>query len=178
MRLHHLGHHQAYTDKLNIALRDLRSRGDTGKALVKLGIDTLLSRLDEIPQDLRTAIRNNGGGYVNHDLYWKSMSPPSPNVTNEDGSSTFPPPRRPKDGSAIFGAIVRDFGSFETFQKRFTELSNSVFGSGWVFLYIDGTTKSLKLLTTMNQENPTTLEQNGHHVALMCLDLWEHAFYV
>ena len=181
MRTHHLGHFKAYTDKLNLALRELRNRGGTLKDLAKLGVDTLLARLDEVPEDLRTTIRNNGGGYVNHDLFFKTMAPPSPN--NTDGSA--PAPREPSPDSKVGAAIIRDFGSFSAFKTRFNELANGVFGSGWVFLYVDGSPEhlakgegKLSVMATSNQDNPNILDKNTHHYSILCLDVWEHAYYL
>lgn len=174
---------RTYTDKLNLALRELRNRGGAAKDLAKLGIDTLLSRLDEVPEDLRAPIRNNGGGYVNHDLFWQSMSPPSPNGT--DG--TPPLPREPAPESKIAQAIVRDFGSFAAFRQQFTDMAMGVFGSGWVFLYVDGAAAvagasaapgPLRMRATANQDNPVILDSNAHHLPLMALDLWEHCYYL
>jgi Fe-Mn family superoxide dismutase len=112
---------------------------------VKLGVDTMLARLSDVPEDLRQSIRNNGGGYVNHALYWNCMSPP--NTT--DGAATGL--RVPAEGSKILAAITRDFGSFDAFRTKFTDLATALFGSGWVFLYVDGNTKTLKLMATANQ---------------------------
>ena len=177
MRVHHLGHHAAYTDKLNAALTTLRAKGGHEKELAKLGIDTLLARLDEISDPaLRQAIRNNGGGYTNHDLYWKSLAP-IVNKTLDDGT-LVEEVRQPVKGSNILLAIERDFGSFDQFQRTFNEMANSVFGSGWVFLYVDGNSKTLKLMSTPNQDNPAMIEKNVHHVLLLALDLWEHSYYI
>ena len=126
LRVHHLGHHAAYTKKLNAALATLRSDPAT-KHLAKAGIDTLLRRLDEVDDEaLRTSLRNNGGGYVNHDLFFTSMRP----VADEDG--TIPQP-----SGVLLAAVQHNFGSFDDFQVAFSAAATGVFGSGYAWLTVD-----------------------------------------
>jgi len=185
MRAHHLLHHRAYTDNLNAALREMRNRGGATKELAKLGIDLILARLDEVPQDIRIKIRNNGGGYVNHDLYFRMIMPPLMNRSSDgDGATTSTKQaapllhRSPASNSTILQAIIHDFGSYESFQTQFTDMAKQVFGSGWVFMYLDGESRTLKLMATQNQDNPIILTQNKSHLMLLCLDAWEHAYYI
>ena len=116
MELHHDNHHKAYVDNLNQAL-------DPYPRLAELTAEDLLRRLDQVPEAIRTAIRNNGGGHVNHQFFWDILGP------RTDGA--------PK--GAIADAVKRDFGSFEQFQSLFTDAATKHFGSGWAFLgvYLD-----------------------------------------
>ncbi len=156
MKLHHLRHHQGYADKLNAALSTLRTDPET-KYLAKLGVDSLLrSKLEEVPVSLRGTIRNNGGGYVNHGLFWNSMQPPSETV---------------KMPSLIEREINKAFGSLKSFQHSFTKAGMGVFGSGWVFLIYDGVRQSLTIETTANQDIPKGFP-------ILALDVWEHAYYL
>jgi len=178
---------QTYTDKLNAALFTLRERGGAAKELAKRGVDAILTRLDEVPEDLRTALRNNGGGYVNHDLYWRSLSPPALSVPRESATLDSLVARPGPSADSLLGqAIARDFGSFDAFKKQFSDMSLPVFGSGWVWLYVHvepsasgaSALGSLRLQATANQDNPRILDQNDRHVLLLTIDLWEHAYYV
>jgi len=120
MRVHHLKHHQTYTDKLNTALAKLRADPDQ-KHLAKMGIDQLLQHMDEIKDaGIKRGIRNAGGGYVNHDLFFRGMSP--------DGGADEP------ESAALKGAIVKTFGSVSSFKQLFAATALEVFGSGWAWL--------------------------------------------
>lgn len=155
MRVHHLKHHQGYTNKLNDALAKLREDPST-KHLAKLGIDALLQKLEEVPGNLRGAIRNNGGGYVNHDKFWKIMAP-----------NAGPP----AEDSVMLKYIEASFGDFEMMKDTFVKASLAVFGSGWSWLVYDAEADKLAIQTTPNQDVPSAA------VVVGC-DVWEHAYYL
>lgn len=150
MRIHHTKHHQGYTNKLNKALEgheDLQDRS----------IEELLSGIDSLPADIQTAVRNNGGGYINHRLFWRIMSP-------EGGGSPT---------GALADAIDDEFGSFETFQDEFKATATGQFGSGWGWLigHNDG---SLEVISTPNQDSPLMEGKTP----ILGVDVWEHAYYL
>lgn len=146
MRLHHSKHHQAYVDKLNAAV----DKTDYANQPV----EQLLQQLDDLPQEIRTAVRNNGGGHYNHSLFWQWMSP--------DGGG---------EPQGEVGRLLNDkYGSYQNFVDEFTTKSLSVFGSGWCWLMPDGA-----ITTTPNQDSP--LMQGGPE-PLLGLDVWEHAYYL
>ncbi|HLJ85008.1 MAG TPA: superoxide dismutase [Candidatus Eremiobacteraceae bacterium] len=150
MTIHHDKHHGAYVTNLNAALEkhpDLAGRS----------AENLLKSLDSIPEDIRTAVRNNGGGHVNHSMFWKLMKP---------GGGGAPK-------GAIADAITKAFGDVESFKKQFNEAGVKQFGSGWVWL-VRGSDRGLKIVTTPNQDNP--LSQGAHIV--LGNDVWEHAYYL
>ena len=119
MRVHHMSHHQTYTDKLNGALAKLRADPEQ-KWLAKLGVDALLKRLDDISDEgIRKTVRNAGGGYVNHDVFFHSMSP--------TGGGSL-------EGDGLAGELVRTYGSVMRFKQAFTLAALEVFGSGWAWL--------------------------------------------
>lgn len=152
MMLHHDKHHASYVDNLNAALADCPE-------LQQRSALWLLLNAGEIPAAVRTAVRNNAGGHLNHSLLWRAMSP------RGGGEPT----------GALADAIKRDFGSFTQFKARFAEVGNKVFGSGWVWLVRaqrDGGT--LQVTTTSGHENPLT---QGHFPVLVN-DVWEHAYYL
>lgn len=149
MEIHHTKHHGGYVSKTNAALEKYPE-------LQKKSIEELLSDLHSIPEDIRTAIRNNGGGHYNHSLFWKIMGP------NGGGNPV----------GEIADAINSTFGSFDNFKETFSNAAASRFGSGWAWLVVkDGT---LKVLSTPNQDNPLT---DGFK-PVMGLDVWEHAYYL
>jgi Fe-Mn family superoxide dismutase len=148
MRIHHDKHHQAYVDKANAALagtqwEDVRPR-------------ELLTRLDELPEDIRTTVRNNLGGHFNHCGYWRSMKP---------GGGGDP------DG-ALGEAITASFGSFDECKGKLKEAAVNRFGSGWAWLVSDGS--GLAITSTPNQDNPV---MDGL-TPLLGIDVWEHAYYL
>ena len=155
MRVHHLKHHQGYTNKLNDALAVLREDPET-KHLAKLGVDALLHQLDQVPGNLRGKIRNNGGGYVNHDKFWKIMKP-----------NAAPPAQ----DSVMIQYISSSFGDFDTMKDTFIKSSLAVFGSGWSWLVYDAEADKLVIQTTPNQDVP------DDPVVVGC-DVWEHAYYL
>lgn len=147
MELHHSKHHQTYVDKLNAALEEVPHFQNSS-------IEDILTHLDELPELVRIAVRNNGGGHYNHSLFWKTLSPKS------EG--------RPSD--QLLADIADKYGSFEEFKDAFSVAAAGVFGSGWAWLLPD-----LTITTTPNQDSPLSL----HNVApLLGLDVWEHAYYL
>jgi superoxide dismutase, Fe-Mn family len=148
MTLHHDKHHQAYVDKLNAAVE--------GTDLDGKDIEELIAGLNDVPEDKRTAVRNQGGGHLNHTLFWESMSP--------DGGGE-------PDGD-LASAIDEAFGSFDDFKEKFEAAGVGQFGSGWVWLVLDG--GKLAIVTTANQDNPVT----DGRTPLVGNDVWEHAYYV
>ncbi len=149
MEIHHGKHHAAYVNNLNKALE-----GQT--QLQALPIDELLASLDKVPENVRTAVRNNGGGHANHSMFWKIM---------KKGGGGEP-------GGELAAAIKSAFGSFADFKTKFTQAATTRFGSGWAWLLIkDG---KLAVESTPNQDNP--IMSGGKPV--MGLDVWEHAYYL
>jgi Fe-Mn family superoxide dismutase len=148
MRLHHDKHHQAYVDKANGALE--------GTEWADKPIEEVIANLDSLPDDIRGPVRNNGGGHLNHSLFWESMSP--------DGGG---------DPSGELGdAISAAFGSFDAFKEQFEAAGANQFGSGWAWLVLDG--GELKVTSTANQDSPIT----GGATPLVGNDVWEHAYYL
>jgi len=154
MQLHHDKHHQTYIDNLNKALADCPAE------FQKMSIEALLTNLADVPEKHRTTIRNQGGGHANHQLFWKTMAP-----AGENGSGGAPK-------GELATAIDKDFGSFAEFKTAFEQAGAKVFGSGWVFLVMDGS--KLKIHTTANQDS-ALLEKLP---ALLGNDCWEHAYYL
>ena len=148
MTLHHDKHHQAYVDKANDAL--------AGGPLDGKPIEEVIANLGDVPEDKRAAVRNNGGGHLNHSLFWESMSP------NGGGAP---------DGD-LGNAIDAAFGSFDAFKEQFEAAGVARFGSGWAWLVVDGGT--LKITSTANQDSPLTDGQTP----LLGNDVWEHAYYL
>jgi Fe-Mn family superoxide dismutase len=148
MRVHHDKHHQAYVDKVNAALE--------GTDWASKPIEEVLQNLDQIPEDKRTAVRNNGGGHYNHSLFWEWMSP--------DGGGE-------PDG-ALKSAIESAFGSFADFKEKFKTAGVNQFGSGWSWLVHDGS--GLAVVATPNQDNPISQGKTP----LLGVDVWEHAYYL
>ena len=148
MRVHHDKHHQAYVDKVNAALE--------GTDLADKPIEDVIGDLSAVPEDKRTAVRNNGGGHYNHSLFWEWMSP--------DGGGE-------PDG-ALAEAIDSAFGSFSDFQAKFKETGVNQFGSGWSWLVHDGS--GLAVVSTANQDSPVSDGQTP----LLGVDVWEHAYYL
>jgi superoxide dismutase, Fe-Mn family len=148
MQIHHDKHHQAYVDKANAALE--------GTDLADKPIEEVIENLDQVPEDKRTAVRNNGGGHLNHALFWESMSP------NGGGEP---------DGE-LKDAIDEAFGSFDDFKGKMKETGVNQFGSGWSWLVHDGS--GLAVVGTPNQDNPLSDGQTP----LLGVDVWEHAYYL
>ncbi len=153
MRLHHDKHHQAYINNVNAALAN-------HPHLAALSVDDLLRDLNKVPEDIRTTVRNNGGGHSNHSGFWKWMGP-----ANTPGVGREPT-------GAIANQIATDFGDFESFKKTFNDAAAKQFGSGWGWvILIDG---KLKVVTTPNQDSP--LSQGLFPI--FGNDVWEHAYYL
>lgn len=148
MTLHHSKHHQAYVDNLNKALESHTDLHD--KTLPQI-----LGNLDSVPTEIRGAVRNNGGGHINHSMFWTIM-------TKDSGSPT----------GEFAEAIKRDFGSLEEFKTKFNEAGVKQFGSGWVFVVADGDT--LKIESQPNQDTP--LHKGVEPI--FGNDVWEHAYYL
>ena len=152
MQLHHDKHHASYVEKLNKALEPYPE-------LEERSASWLLLNLDEIPDKVRTAVRNNAGGHVNHSLFWKAMTP--------SGS------REPS--GKLADAIARDFGSFEGFKTQFDQAGADLFGSGWTWLARSGQgAKRLVILTTTGHGNPML----QGYIPILLNDVWEHAYYL
>ena len=149
MEIHHTKHHQAYINKLNDALQD--------SPLSELPIDVLVTKLDEVPDDIRTAVRNNGGGHANHSLFWSIMSP------NGGG----------EPGGSLATAIDRDLGGYGKFKDTFSQAAMGRFGSGWAWLSVTPAGQ-LIVESTPNQDSPL---MHGN-VPILGIDVWEHAYYL
>jgi superoxide dismutase, Fe-Mn family len=148
MEIHYTKHHQAYTDKLNTAL-------DGHDDLLNKSIEDLLKDLDSIPEDIRGAVQNNGGGYANHNLFWEIMSSEKTEPTGE-----------------LLEAIEKDLGGLEKFKEKFTQAGLTQFGSGWAWLVVkDG---KLDVYSTANQDSPISKGDTP----ILGLDVWEHAYYL
>lgn len=147
LRFHHDKHHQAYVDKLNIALEPYPE-------LQKKSLEELLSASNLLPETARKAIINNGGGHYNHSLFWLSMSPNGGGEPNGE----------------VAKLIVEKYGNFQKFMDEFTQKAMTVFGSGWVWLQPNG-----DIITTANQDTPIG---QGLDAPILCLDVWEHAYYI
>ncbi|AUJ30441.1 MAG: superoxide dismutase [Liquorilactobacillus hordei] len=150
MRLHHDMHHQTYVNNLNAALKD-------HPGLSELPVEELVGQLNKIPENIRKAVRNSGGGHANHSLFWKLLSPHFD--TNPEGN--------------LREAIDSEFGSFEKFKQQFTEAAMKVFGSGWAWLVKDNAGQ-LKIMTTANQDSPLSVGLTP----VLGIDVWEHAYYL
>lgn len=150
--IHYTKHHQAYVDKLNDALKDQLD-------LLEKPLEGLLANLDKMPESIRTAVRNNGGGHWNHSFFWQIMDSPK----KEDNE--------PKGDLA--NALNGKFGDFAGFKKTFTDTALGRFGSGWAWLVVKN--GQLSVLSTLNQDNPL-MDNSG--MPILGLDVWEHAYYL
>lgn len=152
MEIHHTKHHQTYVDKLNEAIHK-----PEGMEFHNMSVEELLRNINKIPESIRTAVRNHGGGHYNHSLFWEWMTP---NVKD-----------RKVEGKVI-EAIAKEFGSFEAFMTKFNEAATGRFGSGWAWLVLNG--KKLEVYSTANQDSPLMEGKKP----LLGLDVWEHAYYL
>ena len=143
-------HHQAYVNNLNTAV------GKYSELETK-SPEELITALDSLPSDIASAVRNNGGGHVNHTMFWQIMAP------NGGGEPT----------GAIADAIMQNFGDFESFKQRFNDAGTKQFGSGWVWL-IRTSDGKIEITSTPNQDNPLT----SGSFPIMGNDVWEHAYYL
>jgi superoxide dismutase, Fe-Mn family len=148
MKLHHDKHHQTYTDKFNEAL-------EKAPELFKKKAEDIIKNLDKVPEEIRNAVRNHGGGYINHSFFWKILR----KNTEVKGKIKF--------------AIDKKFGGVDNFKKEFSTASLGVFGSGWAWLVLNEN-KELEIIKTQNQESPLTLGK----IPLLTIDVWEHAYYL
>lgn len=151
MEIHYGKHHQTYVNNLNAALE--------GRAeLQEKSLESLLSNLQDVPEEIRTAVRNNGGGHLNHSLFWEVIAPAA------SGSNP---------GEKLAAALNEQFGSFEGFKEEFTKAATTRFGSGWAWLVVNEN-GSLEVTSTPNQDNPVMEGKT----AILGLDVWEHAYYL
>jgi Fe-Mn family superoxide dismutase len=147
MEIHHTKHHQAYISNLNAAIKG-------NVELSQLTVDELVSDLNQVPEDIRTVVRNHGGGHVNHSFFWQLLK------------------KNVAPGGPVLSAIAKQFGNLDSFKEKFTGAALKQFGSGWAWLVVsDGT---LEILSTANQDSP--LSQGKKPV--LGIDVWEHAYYL
>lgn len=149
MQLHHDKHHQAYVDNLNNALKDQPQFHNRP-------LEQILQNISEVPEAARTAVRNHGGGHINHSMFWQIMK-------RNDGAAPT---------GATLQAIEKSFGSFDDFKTKFNEAGTKLFGSGWVFLVVDN--GELKIQPMPNQDSPLMNKMQ----VVMGNDVWEHAYYL
>lgn len=149
MEIHHGRHHAAYVANLNKAVENYPEWAEKS-------IEDVIIHLNEVPEAIRTAVRNNGGGHYNHSLFWKMMAPVG----------------QTKPSAFLLAKINESFGSFDEFKKQFAAAATSRFGSGWAWLVADG--GKLDVLSTANQDCPL----EGGKKPILCLDVWEHAYYL
>ncbi|AQQ52995.1 superoxide dismutase [Planococcus lenghuensis] len=149
MNIHHTKHHQAYVTKVNAAL-------EGQDELASKSIEDLIADLGAVPEEKRTAVRNNGGGHANHSLFWQVLSP--------DGGGN--------PSGALADAIDSKFGSFDKFKEEFENAATTRFGSGWAWLIVKN--GELEVTSTLNQDSPL---MDGN-TPILGLDVWEHAYYL
>jgi len=154
MEIHYTKHHQTYVNKLNEAL-------DKHPEIVDRPLDELLANLDAVPEDIRTAVRNHGGGHANHSFFWTIMGA-------QGGAGVGNEPE-----GKVAGEIVATFGDVAKFKEEFAKAAGGVFGSGWAWLVI-GADGKLAITSTPNQDSPIMRGQKP----LLGLDVWEHAYYL
>ena len=152
MEIHHIKHHQTYIDKLNDAIHK-----PEGMKFHDMQVDELLKNINSIPESIKPAIRNHGGGHANHSLFWQLMTP---NVKDREAKGK------------VVEAIKKQFNSLEDFKKQFSDAATNRFGSGWAWLVLNN--KKLEIISTSNQDSP--LMENK--IPLLGLDVWEHAYYL
>ncbi len=153
MQIHHDKHNGAYVDNLNKAI------AQAPESIQKMSLEELLLNLDKVPDNIRTAVRNNAGGQYNHSFFWKLLK------KNEGGKPT----------GELATAIDGTFGSYSAFQDKLSEAAVKVFGSGWAWLVADG--KQLEITTTPNQDCPISKPQEKQ-IPIVGIDVWEHAYYL
>ncbi|MBU0766346.1 superoxide dismutase [Patescibacteria group bacterium] len=160
MEIHHSKHHQGYVDKTNAVLE--------GTDWADKPIEEVIAHLDQIPEDKRAAVRNVGGGVLNHNMFWTCLSPHS--ACSGQASGGGEPEGDLKNG------INQGFGGFESFKEQFTQAAATLFGSGWAWLVAcpERHGGELKIIQTANQDSPLTQGLTP----ILCLDVWEHAYYL
>ena len=151
MEIHHTKHHQAYITKVNAAIE--------GTQFENLSIEELCNKINELPENIKGAIRNNGGGHANHSLFWDILS------SNESSPS-----------DELQSAIDTSFGNMDGFKEAFSNAAATRFGSGWAWL-CKNSDSSLSVISTPNQDNPYMPDIDGGK-PILCLDVWEHAYYL
>jgi len=149
MQIHHGKHHQTYVNNLNAAVEKAPELGSWS-------LDDLMRRINEVPESVRTAVRNNGGGHWNHTLFWEVMGPKAGG----------------EPSGALADAVKQSFGGFDKLKEQFAAAGTGRFGSGWAWLVVDG--NRLSITSTPNQDNPL---MEGKR-AILGLDVWEHAYYL
>lgn len=154
MEIHHTKHHATYVEKLNDAL-------EKHPEIAEKPLEDLLKNLNDVPDDIRGAVRNHGGGHFNHSVFWKWMTPPPVSRSNSGPTGK------------LVTQITESFGDFFKFKEQFTSAAVTLFGSGWAWLVRDGVGK-LFVMTTQNQDNPIS----KGFIPLLGLDVWEHAYYL
>lgn len=155
MRIHHDKHHQAYITNLNKALQN-QPKYSSWK------LEKLVSNPKELPQEIQTAVRNQGGGHLNHTMFWESMAP-------------IAKAKNTKPSAKLGQAIEKEFGSFDHFRQAFESAGAAIFGSGWVWLAKNSIDNSLRVITTANQDSPLAL---ANTIPVLGNDVWEHAYYL
>jgi Fe-Mn family superoxide dismutase len=153
MEIHHGKHHAAYVNNLNAALKDKSE-------LESKGIEQLITDLSAVPQEIRMAVRNNGGGHYNHSLFWTVIGPKAGGQPKGD----------------LGEAIKNDFGSFDAFKEKFATAAATRFGSGWAWLILNS--GKLSVCSTPNQDNPIMDIAEVKGSPILALDVWEHAYYL
>ncbi|NQV09011.1 superoxide dismutase [Candidatus Woesearchaeota archaeon] len=148
MIIHHSKHHQTYVDNLNKAV--------AGTEFEEMGVNDLLRDLSKVPENIRTAVRNHGGGHANHSLFWKVIGPKS----------------KSEPSGKLANAIKEKFGSFDAFKEEFSKAASTRFGSGWAWLSVDNS--ELSVTSTANQDTPFSEGKTP----ILTLDVWEHAYYL
>ncbi len=147
MEIHYTKHHQTYIDKLNAAIKG-------NAALEKAGVEQLIRNLNEVPENIRPAVRNHGGGHANHSFFWPTLK------------------KGGKAGGPAVDAIARKFGSFDKFKEDFSNAAALLFGSGWAWLALNK--GELEIVTTPNQDSPISQGK----IPILGIDVWEHAYYL
>lgn len=150
MEIHHTKHHQAYVDKLNVALEKFPEFSDQT-------IENLISHLKDIPEEIRAAVQNNGGGHANHSFFWQILKPQGEELPQ----------------GKVLESLIKTFNDFETFKTKFNETALAHFGSGWVWLAVTPL-GGLEIYSTPNQISPLMEEKTP----ILGLDVWEHAYYL
>ncbi len=149
MQIHHDKHHATYVKKLNEAIEGHEELQDKP-------IEELIKNLNSISSEARTAIRNHGGGHLNHSFFWTLLK------------------KNTKPSGEILNAIKKDFGGMEQFKEQFKKSALGQFGSGWAWLVLNPASRKLEIMSTLNQESPLT----SGKVPILCIDVWEHAYYL
>lgn len=147
MEIHHSKHHKTYVDKLNAAV-------EKHPDLQKKKVEELLKDLNKVPEDVRTAVKNHGGGVWNHSFFWQILK------------------KGTKPQKEILKAIEKKYGNFDEFKKQFSDKATTLFGSGWTWLVLNG--KDLEIVQTSNQDSVISQGKKP----LIALDLWEHSYYL